>query len=158
MLQPWFASVHIADNGQTGLDAFKTFLPDIVLTDIQMPVLNGLSMGALIRVQVPDQPVVVLSAYNDMEYLFRAIDIGITQYITKPVSLEKLLTKLSEIAEGILVKREQRRNQRLLEQYRHLVDRSAIVSKINPAGIITYVNDKFCELSGYEKRCTQPAT
>ncbi len=95
ILEIWLGRVQVASNGQEGLEIFSGSpqRPDIVLTDIQMPVLNGLSMSAEIRRQVPDQPIIVLSAYNDMEYLFRAIDIGITNYITKPVSVERLLGK-----------------------------------------------------------------
>jgi len=152
ILELWFARVYTAENGQAGLEVFIAERPDIVLTDIQMPVLNGLSMSAEIRAQVPDQPIIVLSAYNDTEYLFRAIDIGITQYITKPVSVERLLGKLEDIAAELFAKREQRRNQRLLEQYRHLVDASAIVSKLDRQGRITYVNDRFRELTGYDER------
>lgn len=151
ILELWFARVYVADNGQTGLDAYKAHKPDIVLTDIQMPVLNGLSMSAQIRLTVPDQPVIVLSAYNDMEYLFRAIDIGISQYVTKPISIERLFDKLADLARGIEDRREQRRSQKLLEQYRLLVDESAIVSKIDPAGRITYVNDQFLERTGYQR-------
>ncbi len=151
ILKLWFANVYVAENGQAGLDRFKSTPVDIVLTDIQMPVLNGLSMSAEIRRQVPDQAIIVLSAYNDMEYLFRAIDIGIHQYITKPVSVERLLAKMVDMAALIHAKREQRRNQRLLEQYRDLVDATALVCKLNVAGRITYANDKFCERTGYSK-------
>jgi PAS domain S-box-containing protein len=152
ILEVWLGEVHVAGNGQEGLDAFLRVHPDMVLTDIQMPVLNGLSMSAEIRRRVPDQPVIVLSAYNDMEYLFRAIDIGIANYVTKPVSVERLLGKLSDIADALLAIREQRRDRRLLEQYRMLVDESAIVTKLDPRGRITYVNDKFSELSGYGRQ------
>lgn len=148
----WFSRVHVADNGHTGLAAFEAMRPDIVLTDIQMPVLNGLSMSAQIRLLAPEQPVIVISAYNDMEYLFRAIDIGINQYITKPVSVERLLDKLLHIADDLAARRERRRNLRLLEQYRQLVDASAIVSKLDSQGRITYINDRFCDLSGYSRR------
>jgi PAS domain S-box-containing protein len=151
ILELWFARVYVAENGQAGLEAFEKHRPDIVLTDIQMPVLNGLSMSAQIRLMVPDQPVIVLSAYNDMEYLFRAIDIGINQYVTKPVSIERLFDKLADIAKTYQARRDQLRNQRLLEQYRHLVDASAIVSKMDTSGRITYVNDKFLELTGFQR-------
>lgn len=149
ILEVWLGGVRVAGNGQEGLDDFRARRPDIVLTDIQMPILNGLSMSAEIRRQVPDQPIVVLSAYNDMEFLFRAIDIGITNYITKPVSIERLLNKLADIAEGLAAIQEQRRDRRLLEQYRMLVDKSAIVTKFHPDGRINYVNTKFSELSGF---------
>ncbi len=149
ILEVWLGSVRVAGNGQEGLEAYRAQRPDIVLTDIQMPILNGLSMSAEIRRLVPDQPIVVLSAYNDMEFLFRAIDIGITNYITKPVSVERLLSKLADIGEDLAAIQEQRRDRRLLEQYRMLVDKSAIVTKFHPDGRINYVNDKFSELSGF---------
>jgi PAS domain S-box-containing protein len=151
ILRLWFANVYVAENGQAGLERFKSTPVDIVLTDIQMPVLNGLSMSAEIRRQVPDQAVIILSAYNDMEYLFRAIDIGINHYITKPVSVERLLAKLVDMARLIHAKREQRRNQRLLEQYRDVIDAAALVCKLDVAGRITYVNDAFCQHTGYSK-------
>jgi PAS domain S-box-containing protein len=149
ILEIWLGEVQVAGNGEEGLDAYRERRYDIVLTDIQMPVLNGLSMSAEIRRQVPDQAIIVLSAYNDMEFLFRAIDIGIAHYITKPVSVERLLGKLADISDGFAAVQEQRRDRRLLEQYRILVDESAIVAKFDPAGRINYVNAKFSELTGF---------
>jgi PAS domain S-box-containing protein len=151
ILSLWFTKLYVAENGQKGLETFLAQRPDIVLTDIQMPVLNGLSMSAEIRRVVSDQAIVVLSAYNDMEFLFRAIDIGITHYITKPVSIERLLSKLAELAEVLSLAAEQRRDRRLLEQYRLLVDESAIVTKYDPQGRLTFANRKYAELSGFEQ-------
>ena len=149
MLEPWVGELHVAVDGHDGLELFKACRPDIVVTDIQMPRVNGLAMSGEIRRLVPDQPIVVVSAYNDVEYLFRAIELGIDQYLTKPVSVERLLDKLSRMTTAILAVRERQRNQVLLEQYRHLVDQSAIVCKLDLAGAITYANDKLCEISGY---------
>lgn len=152
MLAYWTDHLDVAADGQVGLALYTEKRHDIVVTDIQMPVMGGLAMSAEIRRLSPQQPIIVLSAYNDIEFLFRAIELGISQYITKPVNVEKLLGKLAEMAETIQAKREQRRNQRLLEQYRHLVDASAIVSKLDPQGRITYVNERFCELTGYDQQ------
>jgi PAS domain S-box-containing protein len=149
MLEPWVGELHVAADGQEGLELFKVFRPDIVVTDIQMPRASGLAMSGEIRRLAPKQPIVVLSAYNDVEYLFRAIELGIDQYITKPVSVERLLDKLAQMTNGILAVRERQRNQVLLEQYKHLVDHSAIVCKLDLTGRITYVNNKLCEISGY---------
>lgn len=149
MLEPWVAELYVAADGQEGLDLFKARRPDIVVTDIQMPRVSGLAMSGEIRKIVPQQPIVVLSAYNDVEYLFRAIELGIDQYITKPVNVERLLDKLAQMTHTVLAVRDGQRNQVLLEQYKHLVDQSAIVCKFDPEGRITYVNDKLCEISGY---------
>jgi len=152
MLAYWVKELHVASDGQAGLALFTEKRHDLVVTDIQMPIMNGLLMGAEIRRLSPQQPIIVLSAYNDVEFLFRAIELGISHYITKPVNVEQLLLKMAEIAEAIQAKREKGRNQRLLEQYRHLVDASAIVSKIDSRGRITYVNERFLELSGYDQQ------
>ncbi len=152
ILAYWVKTLDIATNGQAGLALYSEKRHDLVVTDIQMPIMGGLVMSAEIRRIAPRQPIIVLSAYNDVEFLFRAIELGISQYITKPVNVEKLLGKIAEIAEVLQAKQEQQRNRRLLEQYRHLVDASAIVSKFDPHGRITYVNDRFCELSGYNQQ------
>jgi PAS domain S-box-containing protein len=149
MLEPWVGKLHVAVDGREGLDLFKAFRPNIVVTDIQMPRVSGLAMSGEIRRIVPGQPIVVVSAYNDVEYLFRAIELGIDHYITKPINVERLLEKLSRVADGVLAARERQRNHVLLEQYKHLVDQSAIICKLDPAGRITYVNDKLCEISGF---------
>lgn len=149
MLAPWVRELFVAVDGQDGLDQFRAHRPDIVVTDIQMPRVSGLAMCADIRNLAPEQLIVVLSAYNDVEYLFRAIELGINQYITKPVNVERLLLRLAQMAEGLLAQKERERNRVLLEQYKHLVDQSAIVCKLDTSGTITFVNDKLCEISGY---------
>jgi len=134
MLQPWLGNLYVASDGQAGLDLFRDKRPDIVVTDVQMPRLSGLAMSREIRQTVPDQTIVVVSAYNDTEYLFSAIELGIDHYVTKPVNVEKLLNKLAALARGILAVRERARNQTLLAQYKLLVDQSAIVCKMDAAG------------------------
>ena len=131
MLGYWTDQLDVATNGQAGLALYLEKRHVIVVTDIQMPIMSGLVMSAEIRRIAPRQPIIVLSAYNDVEFLFRAIELGINQYITKPDNVDMLLEKLAEIAEVLQAKQEQQRNRRLLEQYRHLVDASAIVSNVN---------------------------
>ncbi len=149
MLRPWFAELYVAQDGQRGFELFKAHRPDIVLTDIQMPKVSGLAMSGNILNLAPGQPIVVVSAYNDVEYLFRAIELGIDQYITKPINVGRMLDKLVVMATGIQAVRERKLNQVLLEQYQHLVDQSAIVCKLDLSGKITFVNDKLCEVSGF---------
>lgn len=151
VLEPWVGQLHVAADGKEGLELFKSTHPDIVVTDIQMPRLSGLAMSAEIRLLVPDQPIVIVSASNDVEFLFRAIELGIDQYITKPVNIERLLDKLAHMTTFILSIKERQRDRVLLEQYKHLADQSAIVCKFDLTGRITYVNDKLCEISGHTR-------
>ncbi|MDX9839068.1 MAG: response regulator, partial [Azoarcus sp.] len=149
ILEPWVGELHVAADGEEGLKLFRETNPDIVVTDIQMPRVSGLAMSSEIRRLVPDQPIIVVSAYNDVEYLFRAIELGIDHYITKPLNVDRLLDKLINITTANLAIKERRLNHVLLEQYKHLVDESAIVCKLDLTGKITYVNAKMCEISGF---------
>jgi PAS domain S-box-containing protein len=151
MLRPWCQTLWVAPDGQEGLALFEAHRPDVVVTDVQMPRLNGLAMVQAMRQQVPEQRVVVVSAYNDTDYLFKAIELGVDHYVTKPVDVLKLLDKLALLARHILALREKERTQVLLAQYKSLVDQSAIVCKSDAQGRITYVNDKLCELSGFRE-------
>ncbi len=99
ILEHYVAKLYIAKNGREGLALYREHQPDIVVTDIQMPEMNGLSMAADIRSINPEQAIVIISAYNDVEYLFRALELGIQHYITKPVSIDRLLNNLSGITE-----------------------------------------------------------
>jgi len=151
VLQNWFKHFYVAENGEEGLRLYKEHRPDIVISDIQMPKMNGLSMSADIKQINPNQEVVILSAYNDVEFLFRALELGIKHYITKPISIERLMDKLLEIMHQMQLATEVKRNRKLLEQYKLLVDEKAIVAKVNLQGEIRYVNKQFCLLSGYSE-------
>ncbi|WP_347986766.1 response regulator [Methylomonas sp. AM2-LC] len=152
MLRTKIQNLYVASNGKEGLALYKQYKPDIVITDIQMPVMNGLSMAADIKAINPDQAIVILSAYNDTEYLFRALQIGLQDYITKPISVAHLLDKLVKIVNQLSLKSEFDRQHKLLEHYKRLIDEKAIVAKISSNGLIDYVNNKFCQLSGYAEQ------
>jgi PAS domain S-box-containing protein len=149
ILELYVSELYVAKNGREGLEYYKKYLPDIVVTDIQMPEMNGLSLAADIKSLNPEQQIVILSAYNDVEYLFRALELELQHYITKPISVERLLNKLAEITEHMTLARDAEKSRKLLEQYKMLVDEKAIVAKIDRNGILVYVNQHFCELSGY---------
>ncbi|MGD0961339.1 MAG: HD domain-containing phosphohydrolase [Methylomonas sp.] len=152
MLRSKIQDLYVAENGKEGLALYKKYRPEIVITDIQMPIMNGLSMAADIKAINPDQAIVILSAYNDTEYLFRAMQIGLQEYVTKPISVAHLLDKLVKITGQITLKAEFDRQHKLLGQYKKLIDEKAIVAKISKSGHINYVNQKFCLLSGYSEQ------
>lgn len=91
------ATVYTAKNGRQGLDLFNMYKPDIVISDIRMPLLDGLDMVAAIREHHPDTPVVILTAHTDVDMLQRSIDMEATQYLVKPINSEKLISALSKV-------------------------------------------------------------
>lgn len=94
-----FARVDVAANGEEGLALFRTRGGyDVVVTDVRMPVMDGLAMAAAIKSIEREVPVIVITAYNEMDYFVRAIEIGIDRYITKPVIPALLLEAISRSA------------------------------------------------------------
>ena len=89
-LQKIFAYVESASNGEEGLAAYQAGEFDLVLSDILMPKMNGLEMTQKIRDICPEQEVIIISAYSDPQYFIRAIEIGISAYIIKPVNYAQM--------------------------------------------------------------------
>lgn len=85
-----------AENGQQGIELFKTDKPDIVLSDIMMPEMNGLDMAKKIREISPDIPLIIMTCYDDSDYMKEAIEIGINQFVIKPVDISKLLAAVAK--------------------------------------------------------------
>ncbi|EAI5343315.1 response regulator transcription factor [Campylobacter jejuni] len=94
ILSERFSKVIGAQNGDEGLKKFKKFKPDLVITDIAMPIMDGLDMAREIKEISDDVPIVVLSAYSEKERLLHSIDIGIDKYLIKPVDIEELFKVL----------------------------------------------------------------
>ncbi|EAJ5852859.1 response regulator transcription factor [Campylobacter jejuni] len=94
ILSERFSKVIGAQNGDEGLKKFKKFKPDLVITDIAMPIMDGLDMAREIKEISDDVPIVVLSAYSEKERLLRSIDIGIDKYLIKSVDIEELFKVL----------------------------------------------------------------
>jgi len=80
-----------AENGSQGLAMVMNLHPDIVLTDVKMPVMNGIEMARQIRKLAPETKILFLSSYDDFEHAQQAIDLNISAYVTKPVNEMELL-------------------------------------------------------------------
>jgi diguanylate cyclase (GGDEF)-like protein len=104
VLENFFEKVIVAQNGKEGLERFikhkKSFdhYPDLVLTDIQMPRLNGIEMSQKILALHSDQIIIMLSAHNDSNLLLEVINMGISYFLTKPFSLQQLNETLHKAA------------------------------------------------------------
>ena len=79
-----------AYDGKTGLEMIRTLHPDIVLTDIRMPNMDGLTMLAAIRSEYPEIQTTVLTAFRDFDYAREAITLGVCRYLLKPSNLDEL--------------------------------------------------------------------
>lgn len=93
-----FAKVLVAQNGDEGVKKFKKYNPDIVVSDIAMPILDGLDMTQQIKKISPGTPIIALSAHSEKEKLLKAIDVGVDKYVLKPLDMDEFLSMLEIIA------------------------------------------------------------
>lgn len=115
ILELYVDEIHTASNGQEGLDQFQKSLPDIIITDIQMPLMSGLEMVKKIREIDQEIPIIITSAFEDSEYLLEAIGLGVEYYLLKPVMLDRLESRLNLIKKRLMQKRELEAYQLYLE-------------------------------------------
>jgi DNA-binding NtrC family response regulator len=102
VLEMHFATVCTAANGGEGLEVFFRELPDVVVSDIMMPVLDGVEMTRRIKEKSPDTPVIFSTAFTETGYLLKAIELGVTAYVRKPLDCRELVATITKAATPLL--------------------------------------------------------
>ena len=97
-----------ASDGELALPLIRKLEPDIVITDIKMPFMDGLELSRIIRKELPFAEIVILSGYEEFDYAKQAISIGVAQYLTKPISGDDLLRELDTLRDKIIKSKEER--------------------------------------------------
>lgn len=149
-----FKRVIVAQNGLEGLEKFKISLDsservDLIVSDINMPLMSGLEMLENIRNSDNDIPVIFTTARNEIENILKAIDLNITGYILKPIDTITLMKKLAEVCEKKYFKLQLEEKQNELKKYLQAVDNVALIYKMNDKGKILFANNSFLEISKY---------
>ena len=147
----FFGEIVIAVNGEDGYEKFSLSDFDLIITDINMPKLNGLEMIKRIRKKDLDIPILVLSAYNESGFFIDSIKLGVEGYLLKPIDMEQFVGVLDKITSRLKLSKEAKKNAHMLEQYKQITDKSAIVLITDADKKITFVNDAFCTISQYKK-------
>ncbi|WP_022851398.1 GGDEF domain-containing response regulator [Limisalsivibrio acetivorans] len=142
-----FGEILNASDGTEGLEIYEEKRPDIVITDIQMPMMNGLEMAEEIRKVDPDVPIIITTGFDDEKYLVGSIDIGAQKYIKKPVDIKHLRGLLSEIGLTVLQRKEAERKRKLLRLVMQNSNELYIVTDLDN---IDFINDTFLQYLGYE--------
>jgi len=145
-------AVYSAVNGAQGLLLFQKHRPGIVITDISMPVMDGILMASNIRRIDPEAIIIAVTAHNDSHYLLKAFETGINQYFLKPADLGTLLGAVGKHIDTILLKGELGRQNNRIRILSLAVEQNPSSVMITDAkGIIEYVNPKFTAVSGYSQ-------
>ncbi len=105
-LNRMFHRLYEASDGQEGYELYKIHKPDIILTDINMPKLDGLSLAKKIRKDDKDTKIIVSTAFSDKDYLLDAIELQLEKYIIKPLTSRNLIPALSKAVEGMKDKKD----------------------------------------------------
>jgi YesN/AraC family two-component response regulator len=92
-----FKVIGVAYDGEEGYEMVRTLLPNILFTDIKMPVLDGLKLIAKVSENFPFVKIVVISGYDDFEYARTALHNGVSDYLLKPINLEELQSTLRNL-------------------------------------------------------------
>ncbi len=151
MFNEFFKNVYLAVDGLDGLEKFKQNDIDLIVTDLNMPNMSGFEMIKQIKKIDKDISILILTAHSEHNYLLESIKLNVDGYIIKPLEVYGFIDTLDRVVSNILLKRMNQTNLNFLNQYQEITDRSSIVSKTDPKGIITYVNKNFCNMSGYTK-------
>lgn len=120
MLTPVCGEVYTAENGRIALEMFRKKMPDLVLTDISMPGMDGLDLSRQIKFERPSVPVIILSSHRDSDHMLEAISLHLEGYLTKPLNVQKLFSCLQQQA-------------LLLRSYRLANQQSRLLSGVNMA-------------------------
>ena len=115
---PWaqcgYTFVGEAGDGEMALPLIRQTKPDVLITDIRMPFMDGLALSKLVLQEFPQMKVIILSGYDDFEYAQQAIGLGVERYLLKPITKSTLMTVLEEVREKI---RGERAQQNYLAQF-----------------------------------------
>ena len=150
-------NIYFATSGEKGIEQLKNREHVLILLDINMPGLDGYETAKIIKNDTLHKsiPIIFLSANANKESVRKGFEYGGADYVTKPFDDNELLHRVKTHVDlfvahkGLQVEVDDTKI--LLEQYKIAVDTSSLVSKTNPKGLITYVNDKFCEVSKYSR-------
>lgn len=116
-----FEFVGEAGDGELAYPLIKKLRPDILITDIRMPFMDGLELSRIVKNELPATKIMIVSGYGEFDYAKQAISIGVTDYLLKPISSAKLLEAVRQVAD--LIKQE-REKALVLSQYKKDMEES----------------------------------
>ncbi|WP_243111755.1 response regulator [Butyrivibrio sp. CB08] len=105
-----------AGDGELAYSMIQKLRPDILITDIKMPFMDGLALSRMVKAQFPNIEIILLTGYEDFEFAKEAIKIGVSSYLSKPISGENLLKEIGVVAEKLEEKNRELEIRRMYEE------------------------------------------
>ena len=150
----FFPNVVLAEDGKLGLEKYKSEKFDVVITDINMPNMNGIEMIEAIKDLHYEQPIIVTSAHNESQYLMSLINLNVTHFVQKPFNNKQFLYVLYKIAEELSFGREQENLKNeiisISKRAQSVVDEIEIGIVIIKENDICMANKAFLNIGGFD--------
>ena len=160
LLSSILKNVFTAKDGQDGLSKYQENKSeiDLIITDINMPKMNGLDMCEQIRKDNHDIPIVITSAHNDSSFLKQAIEIGVNTYAMKPIDIYQLMESIIKAMEPVFLKRKlvelnlslESKIEQEVKKIKSILDAQDNIVIVTCKKEITNVNKKFLDFFGIE--------
>ena len=117
-----------ASDGELAFPLIQKTRPDILITDIKMPFVDGLALSRLVKKELPETEIIILSGYEEFDYAKEAIQIGVARYLLKPINGETLLQEIDSVAEIILDKQKEKE---IREKYQREMEENSLRDQMN---------------------------
>lgn len=137
--------LHVAKNGLEGVSLFNEIKPDIIITDIQMPKMNGIEM--LKNIDCKTTPVIVTTAYSDIDYFLQAIELQVNKFVIKPIDLMQLVQDIQDCFLTNHLRDKLFEKENLLK----IVDENVLISITDKDGVIIEASHAFCDFVEYSR-------
>jgi len=156
ILKRIFKDVLLAANGLEGYILFQeqqlaNNTIDLILSDINMPKMNGIEMLESIRELDSEVPIIYTTARTESEYLLRAIELNANHYVLKPIDTEDVIMRVQKVCEKKYYENMIHSKNKELAQYLEIIDYVAVIIKLDDAGRVLFTNSLFLDISKYEK-------
>lgn len=125
--------LYLAEDGQDGLSKFKEFNPDIVITDLKMPEMDGIEMSKEIRKTDKNCAIIITTAFSDVETILSVVNVGIDNYVIKPIKNDELIEAMLNAAVKIFKQR----------QDETIINDNTILSKTSKTEVENKIKDLF---------------
>jgi len=141
--EEFFNNIITAVDGEDGLEMFKTNKVDLIITDLNMPKLNGLKMIEQIKKIDSDVSIIILTAFNETIFFLESIKLGVDAYLLKPIDLDKFLIAISKVAKLIHIKKENKKCIKIMKEYHNVITEIKLLAKNSPDKLLEYINTTF---------------
>ena len=145
LFSSFFDEVISCRNGKEAYDEFVTKETDLIITDLNMPVMDGIELGSKVKAEYPAMPIIAISAYNDEEHLMNAFRVGFDDYLIKPIIYSDLANAIARVSNRYCLAKELELHKKIVSSTQDMLaylDDNRRYRTVN----LTYANFHGCDI------------